>query len=128
MVQSTLLDNAKTNPKLEQFLSGHYGSVISVTFSPDGKTLASGGMDNTIILWDVNPPAHRPASKGHTDIVRSVAFSPDGKTLASGSEDKTIILWDVKTRQPIGQPLSGHADAGNQCCLQPGWQDAGFGQ
>jgi len=40
-----------------------------------------------------------------------VAFSPDGKTLASASNDQTIILWDVASRQPIGQPLSGHSSA-----------------
>ena len=44
----------------------------------------------------------------HTPDVGSVAFSPDGKTLASGSADKTIILWDVASRQPLGQPLTGH--------------------
>ena len=120
MVQSALLDNAKTSPQLEQFLSGHSNSVISVAFSPDGKTIASGGMDNTIILWDVE--THQPIGEpleGHTDIVRSVAFSPDGKTLASGSEDETIILWNVKTRQPIGRPLSGHANLVTSVAFSP---------
>ena len=35
-------------------LRGHGGSVRSVSFSPDGKTLASGSLDNTIIFWDVD--------------------------------------------------------------------------
>ncbi|HJY79653.1 MAG TPA: hypothetical protein VKK81_01010, partial [Candidatus Binatia bacterium] len=83
-------------------LTGHSGTVQSVAFSPDGKTLASGGCgdssceEDKILLWDVasRQPLSPPLT-GHTHRVYSVAFSPDGKTLASGSNDKTIILWDV---------------------------------
>ncbi|TEU11392.1 MAG: hypothetical protein E3J21_23775, partial [Anaerolineales bacterium] len=77
--------------------------------SPDGKTLASGSADQTIILWNVltGQSTSQPLT-GHTNWVLSVAFSPDGKTLASGSADQTIILWDVAARQQLGQPLTGH--------------------
>jgi len=43
--------------------------------------------------------------------VISVVLSPDGKLLASASLDNTVRLWDVATRQPVGQPLSGHTDS-----------------
>ena len=66
--------------------------VTSVAFSPDGKTLASGSWDNTIILWDVSnrqsPVQLGAPLSGHGIVVDSVAFSPDGKTLASGSADR----------------------------------------
>ena len=68
------------------------GKVNSVAFSPDGKTLASGG--KYIRLWDVETATHK-AAFDHGGSVNSVAFSPDGKTLASGG--KYIRLWDVKT-------------------------------
>lgn len=69
-------------------------SVYSVAFSPDGKTLASGGMDNTIRLWDVSSGQELRTLTGHTDSVYSVSFSPDGTILASGGRN-TTKLWDV---------------------------------
>ena len=77
-------------------LSGHSSDVVSVAFSPDGKTLASGSGDWTIKLWDVNSGKEIKTLAGHTDVVESVAFSFDGKNLASGSIDKTIKLWKLE--------------------------------
>jgi WD40 repeat protein len=65
--------------------------VNSVAFSPDGLTLASGSMDNTIKLWDVATGELKTTIEGHTDSVNSVAFSPNGLTLASG--DNKNKLW-----------------------------------
>jgi WD40 repeat protein len=66
--------------------------------SPDGKTLASGSMANTVRLWDVATGKERAALRGHTLVVATVAFSPDGKALASGSADRSIKLWDMQAR------------------------------
>ena len=76
--------------------TGHAGAVVSVAFSRDGKTLASGSADGTIRLWDL-PTGRWIGSplRGGTAAVVSVAFSRDGKTLASGSADGTIRLWGV---------------------------------
>jgi WD40 repeat protein len=72
-------------------------SVECVAFSPDGKTLASGGWDKNVSLWAVADGKLTATLRGHTEPIYSVAFSPDGKTLASGSGDNTVRLWDMAT-------------------------------
>ena len=74
-------------------------ATASVTFSPDGSTLASGGWNRTVHLWEVASGQLKVALTGHSERVSSVAFSPDGLTLASGSLDKTLRLWDVASGQ-----------------------------
>ena len=98
-----------TGKRIGQPLVGHKDGVNSIAYSSDGKTLASGSLDKTIILWDVatGKPTGQPLV-GHKNMVFSVAFSPDGKTLASGSWDKTIILWDLATGKPKDLPFTGH--------------------
>jgi WD40 repeat protein len=75
-------------------LNGHQDIVSSVSYSPDGKTLASASWDKTVKLWDVVTGKELKTLKGHQDQGRSVSYAPDGKILASASDDKTIILWN----------------------------------
>jgi hypothetical protein len=77
-------------------LTGHTDAVWSVSFSPDGRLLASGSGDYTIKLWRVSDGALVRTLTGHSHGVESVSFSPDGRLLASGSRDNTIKLWRVR--------------------------------
>jgi WD40 repeat protein len=74
-------------------LTGHTTSVVGVSFSPDGKLLASGSNDNTVKLWDTTIGKEIKTLSGHTNWVYAVSFSPKGKLLASGSFDNTVKLW-----------------------------------
>jgi WD40 repeat protein/serine/threonine protein kinase len=75
--------------------------------SPDGKTLAWGGEDRAVRLWDLTTGEGRGVLTGHTSKVAAVAFSPDGKMLASGSNDSTARLWDVAAGRELAV-LRGH--------------------
>lgn len=97
--------------------------IYSVAFSPNGKLLASGGVEGTakeglIRLWDVSTGSLAGVLRGHRDAVRSLAFSPDGETLASGSDDKMIILWDIVERVRMAA-LVGHSKSVQSVAFSP---------
>ncbi|MBD1805589.1 protein kinase [Microcoleus sp. FACHB-SPT15] len=102
---------ADQNISLVATLQGHSAQVLSVAFSPDGKTLASGSgykdKNNCLKLWDVDVRQEICTIKEHSGGVNSIAFSPDGRTLAFGKSD-TIKLWNVSTGQEISH-LKGHS-------------------
>src|SRR5688500_11631327 len=90
-------------------LGRHGGSVLSVAFRPDGKTLASGARDDLVKLWDVAGGGAERTRRGHVDDVYAVPFSPDGTVLATASADQTVRLWDVRTDNLI-RTLEGHRE------------------
>ncbi|KAH9229471.1 hypothetical protein K456DRAFT_1752845 [Colletotrichum gloeosporioides 23] len=79
---------------LLQALKGQSGTVTAMTFSPDGKVLAScSSYANVIMLWHTATGELWRALEGHSSPVRTAVFSPDGELIASGSEDGMIKLW-----------------------------------
>ncbi len=89
----------------ETVLRGHQGPATTVTYSPDGKFVATGGDDKRLVLWNAETGAATELP-GHTDRVTRVAFSPDSQLLASASYDGTIRLHGQDGRF-VGA-LTGH--------------------
>lgn len=76
-------------------LQGHQGAVASLSFSPDGGTLASGGYDDNVKIWDIATREELLTFK-QNGAVETVRFSPDGKILASADREALhggIRLW-----------------------------------
>jgi WD40 repeat protein len=93
------------------------GRVRSVSWSPDGQTLATGGEDDSIKLWK-RDGSSIVKIKANQDNVMSVSWSPDGQTLATGGEDGSVKLWkrdgssiaEIKANQDIVTSVSWSPD------------------
>jgi WD40 repeat protein len=95
----------------------HKNWVTNVSFSHDGKILASGGdYDGTIKLWHLDGTLITTLT-GHKKGINSISFSPDDKIIASGSTDQTIKLWHLDGT--LITTLTGHSDSVNSVNFSP---------
>ena len=74
-------------------LRAHEGGVLYVTWTPDGRQIASTGEDGTIRLWDAATLKPTQALEGHEAGITAVSFSADGGLAVSGGDDSTVRLW-----------------------------------
>jgi WD40 repeat protein len=88
----------------------HKHAIISVEFSPDGRTLASVDGGGYILFWDTTTWAPRYELRQVTPatVLIDLAFTPDSRMLAAGSFDGMIHFWDVKTGEELPDPIQAY--------------------
>ncbi|NES72399.1 MAG: serine/threonine protein kinase, partial [Okeania sp. SIO2D1] len=70
---------------------GHSRAVLSVAISPDSQILASGSLDGTVKLWNLQTGKLLDSLCGYYPV----QFTPDGQTLVSGGEGGRILIWKL---------------------------------
>jgi len=108
-------------------LVGHRGYINCVTVSPDGSLCASGGKDNTAMLWDLNEgkPLY---SLDAGAIIHCLTFSPNKYWLCAGT-DKGIKIWDLETKTVVADLTKSvpefDAKTKDPACLSLAWSADG---
>lgn len=100
-------------------LPGHSDAVLHVSFSPDGKRLASGGGDMAVRFWNpiTNLPSH--VCTGHRHHVLCTAWSPCGTIFASADRSGEIRLWNPSDGKQWGSAMKGHSKWVTSLAFEP---------
>ncbi|MEH2081289.1 MAG: hypothetical protein V7K89_15200 [Nostoc sp.] len=107
MQVKTALQDAVYTIKERNSLEGHSDTVTSVSFSPDGKMIASGSADGMVIIWNHDGRKIKDF-KAHEKKITRLCFSPNSQNILTASEDKTFKLWSIENKEIT--TFKGHED------------------
>ena len=99
-------------------LAGHTAGIRAVAYAPDGRLALSGGLDHTLILWNLETGKIQQRIEAHTDEIRSVDISPDGRFGLSGGMDAVMILWDLSSGKALHR-FEGHTKGVTSVAFSP---------
>jgi roadblock/LC7 domain-containing protein len=101
----------------------HESLVNAASFSPDGRRIVTGCIDQTARVWDAEsgkpigePMRHE--GEPMRGAVTAASFSPDGRRIVTGSIDQTVRVWDAESGKPIGEPMR-HEGVVNAASFSP---------
>jgi len=101
--------DGENNKKPVVRLTGHQQPINLVSFSPDGRLIASASFDKSLKIWDAVAGKFKASLRGHVGAVYQVCWSSDSRMLVSGSKDSTVKLWDMASHS-LKADMPGHAD------------------
>ena len=91
---------------------GHVGNILTVAISDDGTTIASGGLDTFVRVWDARSGKIIDSLRGHRGAINSLQFKSGTRNLFSASSDRTVKLWDLREMSYV-ETLFGHGSEVN---------------
>ncbi|CAH1955908.1 unnamed protein product [Acanthoscelides obtectus] len=127
---SSIFGSGKVNVetwKCVHTLNAHNGDVLDVAWAPHDGWLASGSVDNTVIIWNAHKfPEKVAVLKNHTGMVKGVTWDPVGKYLASQSDDKSLRVWRTSdwAQQEVVSDCFAECSATTHV-LRPAWSPDG---
>ncbi len=108
-----------TGREAHAYNRGEINNVRSMCFTPDGETLAIGGVDRVVRVWRIHAEQQPVVLAGHAPKEAwALAFAPDGRTLASGGDDHQVRLWDTATGREKAA-LTGHHSLVSSLAFSP---------
>jgi WD40 repeat protein len=120
----------ESNEPIRTIATGHRGAIHCIAFSPDGATLATGGEDRDIAIWETAKGELKYRMQGHSGGVTAVSYTPDAQLVSAG-RDNTVRIWSLgdeswRLENTIGKrsgdvPQLGVSPDGKQMVFDP-WQ------
>ncbi|OIR58653.1 MAG: Notchless-like WD40 repeat-containing protein [Amphiamblys sp. WSBS2006] len=106
-------------------IPGHSEAILCVSFSPDGRGLASGGGDGSVRFWDLTTNTPKTKSTEHSKWVLCLRWSPDSRYVVSGGMDSAVVVWDGASGVSLGNKMAKHSKWVSSAAWEPSTPSGG---